>query len=291
MTKTKKLVANADDFGLHQDINLGIIEAYREGIVRSTSLMVNGPAVQHAHKLAVENPGLEIGIHLNLSSHKCVAPPSKIDLLADPAGNFILQEFDAYGSMLHLREMIHNQPRILDQIAYEFNVQIEKFISYGFDIGHINVHQYLSLIHPAINKIYSHLVKQLAVPGRGLCYPMLEYLPLPSEEYNQIREQFELSGLKLIAHSISNLADAQDKKPLFPDYCAQMITELHNLAISPTVQTVEVITHPAIISEAIRMTDDYVWARDLEFQLVLNSEIKKSIEEMGYIVCGYQQAF
>lgn len=38
-----KLIVNADDFGYSKGINLGIIEAHREGIVTSTTLMTNMP--------------------------------------------------------------------------------------------------------------------------------------------------------------------------------------------------------------------------------------------------------
>ena len=40
----KRLIVSADDFGLTVKVNEGIIEAYRNGIVTSASLMVNGSA-------------------------------------------------------------------------------------------------------------------------------------------------------------------------------------------------------------------------------------------------------
>jgi predicted glycoside hydrolase/deacetylase ChbG (UPF0249 family) len=288
---SKKLIINADDFGLHRDVNLGIIEAYRHGMVCSTSLMVNGPAVDHAVHLAAENPGLEIGLHLNLSAYQCVAQPSKLNSLVDPTGNFVLQKYHAYEALLHLQKMICSQPKVLKQIAFEFSAQVEKFLDLGLKIGHVNVHQYLSLIHPKITEIYCDLIRQLEVPGRGLCFPMLDFLPLSSEEHAEIFRQLGSPGLHTTDHSISNLADAQDQKPLFADYSAQILKKLGQLAGSPTVRVVELITHPGIISETVLNLDNYAWARELEWRLVTDLEIKKTLKTMGYASGGYQNAY
>ena len=47
-----KLIVNADDFGLSKGVNLGIIEAHKNGIVTSTTLMVTMNEVEHALNLA-----------------------------------------------------------------------------------------------------------------------------------------------------------------------------------------------------------------------------------------------
>jgi len=62
----KYLIVNADDFGASRGINRGIIEAHRNGIVTSTSLMVNTPFSEQAAKLANEAPHLSVGLHVDL---------------------------------------------------------------------------------------------------------------------------------------------------------------------------------------------------------------------------------
>jgi hypothetical protein len=42
----KQLVVNADDFGLTPDVNQGIVEAHRRGILTATTLMANGEGVR-----------------------------------------------------------------------------------------------------------------------------------------------------------------------------------------------------------------------------------------------------
>lgn len=54
----KKLIVNADDFGVTSSVNKGVIKAFKEGIVTSTSLMVGRQAAKEAAKLAEENSRL-----------------------------------------------------------------------------------------------------------------------------------------------------------------------------------------------------------------------------------------
>ena len=50
----KKVIINADDFGYSSAVNLGIIKAYKEGILTSTTLMANMPGCDEAITLAKE---------------------------------------------------------------------------------------------------------------------------------------------------------------------------------------------------------------------------------------------
>jgi len=59
-------VVNADDFGFTPDVNQGIVEAHRRGILTATTLMANGAAFDDAVRLARETPALDIGCHLVL---------------------------------------------------------------------------------------------------------------------------------------------------------------------------------------------------------------------------------
>jgi hypothetical protein len=57
------LVINADDFGLSDGVNEGIVAAHQAYVVSSTSLMVDGPAAKKAAELARKNPTLSVGLH------------------------------------------------------------------------------------------------------------------------------------------------------------------------------------------------------------------------------------
>jgi predicted glycoside hydrolase/deacetylase ChbG (UPF0249 family) len=61
-----RLAVNADDFGFTRDVNEGIVEAHKHGILTSTTLMANGRAFADAVDLARANPTLDVGCHLTL---------------------------------------------------------------------------------------------------------------------------------------------------------------------------------------------------------------------------------
>lgn len=65
-TQPRILVVNADDFGMSSGVNRGIIQAHRDGIVTSTSLMVRGLAAEEAASLTRENPKISVGLHVDL---------------------------------------------------------------------------------------------------------------------------------------------------------------------------------------------------------------------------------
>jgi predicted glycoside hydrolase/deacetylase ChbG (UPF0249 family) len=61
-----RLIVNGDDFGFTRDVNEGIVEAHRHGILTATTLMADGNAFDHAVTLARETPSLDVGCHLVL---------------------------------------------------------------------------------------------------------------------------------------------------------------------------------------------------------------------------------
>lgn len=62
----RRLIVNADDFGLSDGVNAGIVRAHREGIVTSASLMVRQPGAEAAVSAARDCPDLSVGLHLEL---------------------------------------------------------------------------------------------------------------------------------------------------------------------------------------------------------------------------------
>ena len=65
------LIVNADDFGLSDSVNRGILEAVEQGIVTSASLMVRQPAAAAAASSARNHPKLSVGLHLDLGEWVC----------------------------------------------------------------------------------------------------------------------------------------------------------------------------------------------------------------------------
>src|ERR1700690_988042 len=85
-----RLVVNADDFGLTAGTNDAIIDAHRNGIVTSASLLANGSAFEHAVHLAQQNTSLGVGVHLTLTEGPAVSPIASIEPLLGPDGKLPL---------------------------------------------------------------------------------------------------------------------------------------------------------------------------------------------------------
>ena len=62
---SRYLIVNADDFGYSYSINKGIVEAITNGIVTSTSVMVDAIAADEAKDLT-KFPDISIGLHFEL---------------------------------------------------------------------------------------------------------------------------------------------------------------------------------------------------------------------------------
>jgi predicted glycoside hydrolase/deacetylase ChbG (UPF0249 family) len=73
------LIVTADDFGITSGINRGIIQAHREGILTSTSLMVDRSACEEAGALARACRTLSVGIHLELDPNDAGSVPAELD--------------------------------------------------------------------------------------------------------------------------------------------------------------------------------------------------------------------
>lgn len=69
-----KVIVDADDFGMSEAINHGIIKSYVDGLTTSTLLMPNLPTAEHAVALAKNYPGLFVGQHTNFLLGKPCAP-------------------------------------------------------------------------------------------------------------------------------------------------------------------------------------------------------------------------
>jgi len=66
MDAPRRLIVNADDFGLRAAVNAGVVEAHERGIVTSASLMVGREAAAEAAAYARANRALGVGLHVDL---------------------------------------------------------------------------------------------------------------------------------------------------------------------------------------------------------------------------------
>jgi len=138
----KHLIVNADDFGLSNSINAGIINAHLNGIVTSVSMMANGEAFDDAIARVRQNPGLSVGIHFVLTEEKPELPPWEVPTLVDNNGNF----FRTYRQFF---QRLFTGRINFSEIRNELNAQLNKLLHAGVKPVHADGHDHLH-IFPAI---------------------------------------------------------------------------------------------------------------------------------------------
>jgi len=148
----RKLIVNADDFGLTTSVNNGIIKAFSEGIVTTTSLMANGIAFDDAVLLAKKYPLLDVGIHIVLIEEKSVLPKEEIPSLVDNDSKFPTDYKDFFKKLLFKKIS-------LNDIELEIKAQIEKILTSHIKISHIDSHQHIHM-YPSILQIVIKVAKE-----------------------------------------------------------------------------------------------------------------------------------
>jgi len=84
MTIERRLIINADDFGLSVGVNRAILEAHAAGTVSSASLLVNAPGFEDAARAAQATPALGVGLHFNLTMGAPASAATAVPSLCDP---------------------------------------------------------------------------------------------------------------------------------------------------------------------------------------------------------------
>ncbi|MHB8541527.1 MAG: ChbG/HpnK family deacetylase [Candidatus Acidiferrales bacterium] len=138
----KQLIVNADDFGYTRGVNAGIVRAFRDGIVTSTTIMANGEAFEDAVECARGNPGLGVGCHLVLVGGKCVAATKKAASLADSDGRLPV-------SLAALVSKLSVGAIRSEEIEVELQAQVGKVIASGVQPTHFDSHKHTHA-HPKV---------------------------------------------------------------------------------------------------------------------------------------------
>jgi len=139
-----RLIVNADDFGFNRDINAGIVEAHRHGILTATTLMANGDAFDDAAALAREHPSLDVGCHLVLVQGRSVSDPSRLlpPTIKDLLKALIRRELPVYKE------------------AY---AQLTKMHAAGIRPTHIDTHKHTHLL-PAVMDAVAGIAHEFEIP-------------------------------------------------------------------------------------------------------------------------------
>jgi hopanoid biosynthesis associated protein HpnK len=137
----RRLIINADDFGLTGGVNRAVVEGHQHGVVTSSTLMANGPAFEEAVRLAPSAPRLSIGCHVVLVDGSPVLEAAQVSSLMGGTG--LLRFGDGIGKFC-LRALAGRLDS--NQIEAEVTAQIRKLQAAGITVSHLDTHKHTHML-------------------------------------------------------------------------------------------------------------------------------------------------
>ena len=271
-----KVIFNADDFGISPGVNQAIFKAHTEGILNSTSLMVNQQFAEEAVSLSHKMPHLVIGLHINLTNEKSAATPTDIPLLVGSNHRFK----NGFVKLLIL-SFLH--PKKLQKQSYiEIKAQIEKYLKMGLKLNHLDGHRHVHMI-PAIFKAVRQLQSE---------YNISRIRVMNENLFNTIRQNKGISYLfdggiiKYFLLKFLSFLNQHVERTYFYTIlytCKLSRAQFQNVKIPTGYDAVEIMIHPGI--PKIDEGKDYVWDKNIlspyrtqELELLLDKEVLKGIQ-------------
>ena len=153
---TKRLIVNADDFNLTEGVTRGIIHGHRNGIITSTTVMVNLPGLERSRDLARQTSALGLGLHVNLTLGVPVLPAGAVPSLVDGTGHFVRDRTRAgeSGASREIRAEVAAQTRRFEEV-------------FGQRPTHLDTHYHMHRLPRIFEEVLS-VAEDLVIPVRAL---------------------------------------------------------------------------------------------------------------------------
>jgi hypothetical protein len=232
-------------------VSLGIREAHQQGIVTTTTAIMNAPPIYRELELAQELcPKLEIGVHLVLTFGEPIRPAAKVPSLVDSDGKF--PEFRDIPS-LEIN---------LDHVYDEWRAQIDKFLETGIRLSHLDSHHHISYLNEDIFEVMLRLAREHSVPVR---YP-------PESKYTE--GNYEPLGL-LDTYEVGR----PDRT--ITSFHRPTTTREHMIEILKNLMpgTSEMMCHPGYSDKELEEMGDYSKIREQELAVLKDPIVVSEIDD------------
>ncbi|HBO23295.1 MAG TPA: chitin disaccharide deacetylase [Providencia sp.] len=247
---TSLLIVNADDFGLCQAVNYGIIESHRNGIVHSTSAMVNMPGIFHAAKLSHEYPTLAVGMHFVLTAG---TPLSSIPSLTREGmlGKWLWEIDSSELALGEIEQELHRQ--------YDYFVQV-----FGRKPSHIDSHHHVHML-AGIFPIVVNFAQEKGIALRvdrqlEKNWPPMSYSVTSTDYFSS-----DFYGDEITESLFLKILDESKQRG---------------------DSSIEVMSHPAYIDNAL-LKSNYAYQRLIELDVLTSAALKAQILERGFKLGSY----
>lgn len=157
MSSSKKLIINADDYGVCREVNVAIEQVAGAGVLGGVSVLANGECWSEAVGYLRNNPALSAGIHLNVVEGRPVSSAPQIRILTRNDGLF-----PGIGPLL--KRWVLRPGAVSRAVEIEWRAQIERLIRAGVWLKHADSHQHLHAFPPAYSCAV-RLCREYSIPA------------------------------------------------------------------------------------------------------------------------------
>jgi len=265
-TRLKYLIPNADDFGYTRDVNDGIIQAHRQGILTATTLMATGAAFDHAVALAHQNPSLDVGVHLVL--------------VGSPGFPATLARLIAEIAMGRIRG-----PRIYDELA----AQVRRLREAGIRPSHLDTHKHTHLLLPVLDAV-ARIASEFQIPWVRRPFDLpLNAGAVPwqrrvvSRSLGFARARFHRVLTRHGCRTTDHFAGFQLTGHYDANELAKLIRQL------PEGST-EFMCHPGFCTEELQAARTRLKeSRRRELDALTSTEVRAAVQESGVTLARYEE--
>lgn len=267
----KQLIVNADDYGRAPSVSAGIRQAHQQGIVTSTTAMMNVPGVEAELRTALaECPNLGLGVHLILTAETPVLPPERLPSIVGLADGVRFPKLD------RLFEGATNLP--MEEVKAEWRAQIEKFIrATGRPPTHLDSHHHASYLTPPM---FSAMLDLAREHGCAIRTPLAQRSDLsgdlpPTSDFAELAPAFIAPLL-----AASGVRRPNRFEPRFYGAQATVGTLLTFLDQLPDGVT-ELMCHPGLPDPGMAAVSSYNTQRAAELAVLTNLRVRTRVRERG----------
>jgi predicted glycoside hydrolase/deacetylase ChbG (UPF0249 family) len=261
-----QLIVNADDYGHTPRVSAGIRNSHLDGIVTSTSAMMNMPGVEEALQQAVQEcPRMGLGVHLVLTTGGPLLPAAQKNSLMDDNHCFLDK-----GSLFSRLPSLD-----LAFVQAEWRAQVEKFVAItGHAPDHLDSHHHVSYLSPDLFQIMLELARAfhcaIRFPNGSSAVDMFSDFP-PAYAHTCLERNSMLVHAFQVPHPDHSLISFYGEN-------ASLVV-LRNLLEGLTEGTTEIMCHPGYSDRDLMNSSEYHLQREAEGSILTNQEIVEFIQE------------
>ncbi len=294
----RRLVINADDFGLTSGVNRAIAEAHEHGIVTSTTLMANAHAFDEAavlaHSLATSDSRLRVGCHVVLLDGEPLLPTNQVASLLQPNpgnGCFRLRDNLSDFAIASFRHKL-----VPGEIEAEAAAQMERIQAAGVQVSHFDTHKHAHMF-PAVLRPLLRAARACKVPA--VRNPFGQVWPLPWSSILRTRRLWKrFAQLNVLRNFATNFRREVESHGLrtTDGSLGVLVTGVLDLKLFTAIAdsmpegTWEFVCHPGHSDADLDQVQTRLrHSREQELQLLTSPEARETLRQRNIQLISYNE--